>query len=149
MSYNCIKWCAFNTVLKIYLYIFWQSQFSSSALLNNMVSSLLWSYLCCYVCLCGGFPLGSGWFQLLGLWVKVLRFTTLTGWRRRGVRWPLSPSDNNTVKLWTHTVNRVLTHGAFWSRLCLLWPLMFCYSLTHITPTLASLRPCPPIVFQP
>lgn len=83
-------------------------------------------------------------FNCGGRWVEVPCFTARPGWRRRGVRRPLSPSDNNAGELWTHTANRVLTHGAFWSRLRLLWPLMLDHSVKHITPTLASSFYCLP-----
>lgn len=51
-------------------------------MLNNKVS-LFESNLSCDVCPHWGFPLGSGWFQLWGRWVKVLHFTPLARLKMR------------------------------------------------------------------
>lgn len=68
--------------------------------------------------------------------------------RPRTVRRKMAPFLRQTT-MRTHAVNRVLTGGGFWSRLCLLWPSMFSCSVIHLTPTQASKWPCSPIVFQP
>lgn len=96
-------------------YISW-SQFFSSAVLKNMARTLLWSYLCCYVCPRWGFPLGSGWFQLWGRWVEVLCFRARPDGRQRKVRRPFSTSANNAGELRTLPANRVLTHSVFWAQ---------------------------------
>lgn len=83
-------------------------------MLKNMARTLLWSYLCCYVCPHWGFPLGSGWLQLWGRWVEVLCFRARPGWRQRRVSRPLSTSAKNAGELRTLPANRVLTHGTFW-----------------------------------